>query len=58
MAKSKVDNTKLLGFDRKGEPLYDVVVPASEDVNQTRATGASKDGIKPAGSIKPGVVKN
>lgn len=60
MAKSTVDNTKLLGFDRKGEPLFDIVVPVSEDVNETRAVGAPKGGIKPVGGgknvgdVKPG----
>ena len=42
MTVATVDNTKLLGFDLKGEPLFDVVVPSFQDLDQTRAIGTIK----------------
>lgn len=35
-----IDKTKLLGFDLKGEPIFDIVVPARQDGAETRAVGA------------------
>lgn len=64
--KTTLDTSKLLGFDTKGEPLFDIVL-ATDDVSaQSRAAGSVKvDGIikavgapKLAGASKvPGMVK-
>jgi len=54
MTPESIDTTKLLGFDLKGEPLFDVVVPSQQDVDQSSAVGTGKAGgiVKADGTTK------
>ena len=49
-----IDQTKLLGFDMVGNPLFDLVVPAGQAVSPSVAAGTVKaEGIaKAAGADK------
>ena len=65
---TRLDASKLLGFGRDGEPLHELVIPASADgiaddgaQGSVRAQGTPKPGgfikaqgdLKPTGGIKP-----
>lgn len=53
MTPESIDTRKLLGFDLKGEPLFDVVIP-SQDLGQSSAVGTGKAGgiVKADGTAK------
>lgn len=51
-----VDRSKLLGFDRCGTPLYDIVPSEQDDSDGSvsRASGDVKGGSKQQGDVKNG----
>jgi hypothetical protein len=60
MTTDKIDTSKLLGFSRKGDPLFDILVVSTGDLAQARAVGIGKaeGGAKPSGATKlAGAVK-
>ena len=58
MSKStKLDTSKMLGFDQKGEILFGIAHPGEKGQSQTIAAGSKAEGFKPAGEKPFGATK-